>query len=322
MANKDKYKQLWLEEDLIAKADVYSKNIGTNKTALIRSLLTEFLEGKILANDYITLEDPLYFNAKSLIEEGSIICSSVKPSSDLDNVYIIKKVPNNLDTLKEGCYYYKEPSKHKGINFSVLNAEENVFYVTYLVFDLTISSSGVPELIINVLNIDNLTFYLDVDEDKEIINSLEQIKKQYYTYEAEVNKFYSDNKEELSKGFKNLSEDIIEGLAEIGYNLNTWKAYNYDMFIPVKLYATLKQILILFENISDPEAEKLAEVLHVNKDELEIYINSFDTDNINFNLFLLKVSSNFYVDEVEAVVNSFVNDEDNFLAIVKQKFNL
>ena len=31
MANKDKYKQLWLEEDLIAKADVYSKNIGTKK---------------------------------------------------------------------------------------------------------------------------------------------------------------------------------------------------------------------------------------------------------------------------------------------------
>ena len=127
------------------------------KVDFFNNVLSDYFQHIVLSNDYITLKEPLYFNSKELVEKGSVKCSTAKPT-DLDNVFIIKRVPNNLDTLEKGfsdsiTYYYKKPYLHKGIVFSVIPFSEKGFEIEgkYLVFDYKEVPNEEVELIISIL---------------------------------------------------------------------------------------------------------------------------------------------------------------------------
>lgn len=313
-------KQIKLEAELIEQAKLYCNNINSNPTALIRSLLTDFLKDKILTNDSIILDDPLYFNINTLLKEGSVICSSVKPTTDLDNIYIIKKVPNNLDTFENGSYYFKEPFKHKGILFNVVKPSDEKVYINYLVFDLTLKSDK-TELIINKLAIKDLTVYLDVNEHKNIIKNLKEVHNKFNNCYDSLIRFKEEHKKELAEGFNNLSEELIYKLAEISYSFNKWICYNSGFFIPVKVYSELQQLIILYINLPSEDVKRLEEVLNISKEEIEVYVNSFDVSNTNFNRFYLIVAANIYSNKIESIINSYVNDpEDVFLDTMKKLF--
>lgn len=324
----ENYKQIWLEKELIEKANIYCKNVGSNPTKLIRSLLTEFLERRVLTNDFIVLEKPLYFNAKELIEDGSVICSLDKPTNDLDNVYIIKNVPNNLDSFNDGTFYYEPYFKHKGIDFSAITLanDEKVFQeliINYLVFDLDLSDFvEKPELKISILKVDDLTTYLDIEKDKEIINTLKNHYNSYSDFLKNNKEFISANKLDLNKGLNDLPEELINKLAEAGYNYSQWKLFNSGLFIPVKLFSKLQQLIILFNNASSEDVSRLENAFKVSKAEIENYVSSFDMSNANFNLFLLNLSVNLFDNEVDSIVNSFINDSVNFSAVFNSELAL
>ena len=112
--------------ELVNKLNNYSKLIGVNRTKLVSSLITKELEGKVLNNVFINLDEPYYFNFDKLINEGTVEATLEKPTINIENMYILKKVPNNLDKINEKykTYSFKEnnPNFHRGLYYyAVMN---------------------------------------------------------------------------------------------------------------------------------------------------------------------------------------------------------
>ena len=111
--------------ELINRLSSYSELIEVDRTKLVSSLIAEALEGRILNNDFIDLDRPYYFNYHKLIHEGTAEATTEKPVIDSDKLFILKKVPNNLDRPNKtyGTYSYSEdkPSVHKVLNISTKN---------------------------------------------------------------------------------------------------------------------------------------------------------------------------------------------------------
>ena len=174
----------------------YCKLIGVQKIELLEELINKELEGKVLEDTFIISEKPFYFNLKELIDKGTVEASTNKPSSDLYNQIIIKKIPNNLDNFEEklNTYCYDNNSKlHRGIiNFSYKSEEtdevktrtvnKNVNTI-FLLFDYTLATSGrnidgeQPSLKISVISFNELPVLLDNNSDLDIKNKFEKIKQ-------------------------------------------------------------------------------------------------------------------------------------------------
>lgn len=95
----------------------YTKLIGENNSNLIRRLITNELKGKILTNDYILLNKPFYFNWSELANAGKITATHIKPSIQLNKMFKVLKIPNNLDTYNKEfkTYCYEDvPNLHRG----------------------------------------------------------------------------------------------------------------------------------------------------------------------------------------------------------------
>lgn len=109
------------EADLVNKLSSYAELIGVDRTKLVSSILNKELEGRILTNTFIELDKPFYFDFKKLIHEGKAEATIDKPVIEPERLYILKKVPNNLDkpNKKYGTYSFKEdnPSFHKGVYY-------------------------------------------------------------------------------------------------------------------------------------------------------------------------------------------------------------
>ena len=286
-----------------------------DKTKFFNMIISNYFNHKVLSNDYITLDEPVYFNSAELLEKGSIICSLNKPT-DLDNVQIVKRIPNNLDKLEKNVgtiisYYHNSYYRHKGILFSVNDFEGTGLDSQYLVFDYN-SNSGEPELTISILKPEDLTAYLDIDKDKNIILWLQQLKKEFEEDFIEATEFYKEYDSLLEDNKLNeVPDEIKVGFSKIGFNVMKWYSFNYNCFIPVRLYSQLQQLLIFFNKATPEEAEKLEEGLGISKEELELYVETFEKGTeYNFNIFFTKLTVNEYNLDFNKMANDFVKNED------------
>lgn len=184
------------EPELVNRLNDYSKLIGVDRTKLVSSLIAEALEGRVLTNDFIALDRPYYFDFKKLIHEGTAEATTEKPVIEPERIFILKKVPNNLDVKnkKYGTYSYSEdrPSYHKGIYFYSLiqlnsfkdidNIEElvegsiyvldNVNFIDfYFLFEYEQESN---KIIIHSIEEENLTYEVDPLVYPEVIEDIRQ----------------------------------------------------------------------------------------------------------------------------------------------------
>lgn len=161
-----------LEADLIEKVDNYTALTNDSRINFIRTLLTEFFRHKVVTKEFIVPERPFYFNMNVLLEEGSVEATTIKPSTDFNNYYTVKKIPNNLDSFssKNKTYCYNEvPVIHKGIFiYYFFSAEANP---VPLVFDYN-STDYAEELTISVIKISDLNFLIESEEDVETIETI------------------------------------------------------------------------------------------------------------------------------------------------------
>lgn len=313
-----------IEKGLVDKSKQYKKITGVKTVELVETLLTDFFNGKILTNDYITLEEPLYFNSKELFEEGSVKCSLDKPTTDLDNVQIIKRVPNNLDSINDNLFYsYEDYNTHKGIDFSVFCSDyitEEDIKTSYLVFDLKYYNFKelVPDLTISCLKTNELSVYLDINESKDIIKFLYGVKNKYLRDIERTKELKAKHSDVTKTKFENLPEEVLQDLAEIMFNISKWLAYNYNCFIPVKLYSKIQQIIILLNEGTEEESKKLEKMLDINKYDLEDFIENFKSGrNTNMAFILFKLNNESINGSVNSdlnfMVNAFINGESNIV---------
>ena len=175
--------------------DPYEKKLS--KAAFFNNVILDYFEGKVLTNDFITLKEPFYFNAKELIEKKVVKASAELPIHNLDSHYIVKKVPNNLDkwNKKHESYSLDEsPSMHKGIYISYTlrglehdSYESNIyetvkkisgeFYIitSYYIFKFDAATN---ELEISLIPFNEIFLYIPSDSD--ILAKLEKEKEDFY----------------------------------------------------------------------------------------------------------------------------------------------
>lgn len=214
--------------DLVNKLSDYSKLIGVDRTKIVSSLIAEALEGRILTNDFIELEEPYYFDFKKLIHEGRAEATTEKPVIEPERIFILKKVPNNMDkkNKKYGTYSFNEenPSFHKGIYYySLLQLKKPLEY-----------PENIVEANIKVLdNVYFIDFYFlfeyEQESNKIIIHSIEE---ENLTYEVDPLKY-----PEVIKDIRQQEEDFTKGLVLPNGNVNLFQALDFtEVMISYKLY--------------------------------------------------------------------------------------
>ena len=171
-----------LEASLVKKLDDYVDLTKTNpdinsetRMGIIRKLIKDFLEGKVLTKDFIELEHYYYFNRKELLENGTVKAVPEEPFSDFDNSFTVKAVPNNLDSfdVETNSYCYGNNSNiHKGIYiYHEHGIESNSFYANPvpLLFNYDMANNFI---IISLVKIEDFTLFVKSEEDIETINSI------------------------------------------------------------------------------------------------------------------------------------------------------
>ena len=104
--------------ELINKLSSYCSLIGVDRTTYISEVLNKEMEGLILTNDFITLEEPFYFNWYELEEKRIVKATTEKPFHDINNYVVVKKVANNLDLFNKELKFYcyeNNPNLHRGV---------------------------------------------------------------------------------------------------------------------------------------------------------------------------------------------------------------
>ena len=162
-----------IERSLVEQTKQYKELTGTSRVELVESLLADFFKDKILANDFIELPKPYYFNMNELIEEGIVEATSIKPIKELENTYILFNVPNNLDSFNaEANSYCYEDNIHLHRGYYVASEFSEFNVKLELVFSYNTSSE---ELEIAISNDRDLYFSLEQKEEKEKLVTEEEI---------------------------------------------------------------------------------------------------------------------------------------------------
>lgn len=326
-------RQIRVNEETAEKLNSYINAVNENKAdkektitsaAVVSPLIEKFLEGKVLDNTAIRLKEPYYFNWLELVEKGVVECTTEKPVA-LDNVMILKYVPNDLDKWTGETYAYEKPKatdkyiKHRGLTPNSYFDEETLELTflnyddvhNYLIFEyLEPVEAGTlePKLTISVLKPSNTNSYFDVETYKEYLLKIENFKDDFYNlasryFEVKQRLKVLDVKD-ISK-ISDISEEKLEEkelslLAEVGFIFMQLKYNNYGLFLPYDTYFKLGILLYLFENASADELETLEKMLDVTKDELANFVNDFTLfeDETKLWLFLS------FVEDEKGVVNA------------------
>lgn len=169
-----------IDNKLNEKLNNYSGLTGSTKTDIVNTLLNDFFKNKIVSNDYITPPNLFYFNMKELNNKVTE-ATEIKPIKELENNYIIKKIPNNLDNFnkKYNSYCYENNKNiHRGILFYpniVINNDLETWQtdiikdINYLIFIFDYNAIE-NKLNIGLINFKDLNLYLDVSQQYIIKN--------------------------------------------------------------------------------------------------------------------------------------------------------
>lgn len=166
------------------------------QTTILNNILEDYFKDKILTNDFIGLKTPRYFNYKELTTNKEVITSINKPFQDLEYLFIINKVPNNLDkfNLNYNSYCYNKKGFHKGIYiYSNILLDDLVnCYISdedlILVFEYDENSQ---DLKIGLVEYKNIDLYFTVQEKVKLLELLkkhEEFKKQVITINNDKSK--------------------------------------------------------------------------------------------------------------------------------------
>ena len=322
-------RQIRVNEKTAEKLNNYLKAVNDNKgknennitsAIVVSPLIEKFLEGKVLDNTKIRLKEHYYFNWLELVENGVVECTTEKPVN-LDNVMLLKYVPNDLDKWTGETYAYEKPKvtdkyiKHRGLAANSYFDEETLKLTflnyedvhNYLIFEYLapVEAGTEAKLTISILKPSNTNSYFDVMEYKEHILNIENIKDEFYNSASRFcevgNRIkFLDVEDEIDVPVETLKEKKLYLMAEYGFILKQWKYINYDLFLPYDTYFKLGILLYLFENATTDEVETLEKILNVTKDELTNLVNDFTLfeDKIKLMSFLS------FVEDEKGVVNS------------------
>ena len=165
-------------------------NNATGRNSLINELIGNELDGKVLDNKFIDLyQNPFYFNVTELLENKTVIATKKEPLRDLEEIFVVRRVPNNLDDFNtEFKTYCSENNKNVHTGYYIMprfrGHDERHFTFRY--------DSEKEEVEINLVNPNDIHIVFNpLDEEKQkikndlikynIIYCHDLLKKDYYS---------------------------------------------------------------------------------------------------------------------------------------------
>ena len=176
-----------IDNKLNEKLNNYSGLTGLTKTGIVNNLLNDFFKNKIVTNTYIKPPNLFYFNLKELMKDKTIKANDIEPIKELEHNYIIKAIPNNLDTFNKNYNSYcfnNNKNIHRGLLFwpkIIINNDEDLWLkefikdVKYFIFIFDYNNIK-NNLNIGLIDLKDLDLYLNI-ENKEIIKNYAKEKK-------------------------------------------------------------------------------------------------------------------------------------------------
>lgn len=181
-----KTKQLGaVEPEFNEKLVQYANLIGMAKTDLLKELFYKEISDKVLNNDFIAIEKPYYINFVELQKNKTVKATIERPTTNLNETFIVKRIVNNLDSFnKENRTYCfnNVPEEHLGIysyNKIVINkakVNDSQVFQYYLLFKY---NSGTEELTIELTSVEDVYLMLDVAEVEDVISELAEFNKHF-----------------------------------------------------------------------------------------------------------------------------------------------
>lgn len=264
--------QIPITPDLKEQIINYCKLSKTSQNKFIESLINDFFNNKVVSNDFIKLDKPFYFNINDLIKNNSVVCTLEKPTSQLNNYYVIDKIINNLDKYEPALKTFCTGGKfeHKGILINCFEINNEIKY-NYLLF---IYDSEKENLSINIIKPNELIYNgLDLNNNLDLLKELQQ-------KETDIKEHIKRDKNET----RILNSDEINDLFnidpapnyEITFNRkheSLIKLYeNYHILRPYYMEHFLNTLIYLMG--VNPEIKKYIETFNINVDN----INNFKTN--------------------------------------------
>ena len=235
MAKKSNQTAVKIDNDLIKLLDEYGEIIGNpNRAGLLRAILWDFFNDLDFNNEFIELEEPLYFvnHHDFMYDDKMYTFKSTDRLDDMDSfstVYQLNKIPINLDEydIDNGCYCYKKDiTQHRGVYIYIEYDKEP--YLPYAIHPLIIGYDVVKEEAwIKPFDMGRLGLLVDTTIHKKIYDDC--IDK-YFNYDAfnnlEDNNLIDNKLEAMME-----SHEVIESYVtnkHIKHHLSTFNMYGED----------------------------------------------------------------------------------------------
>jgi hypothetical protein len=176
-----------------------------NRSDFILDLVEKELQGLVLDNTEIKLEEPFYFNLKELLENGTVKASKTNPIHEREEIQIVKSVPNNLDTFNREYRTFCSENKaslHIGLTvITELNSEDATKLEDGLKDTIYIYSYDSQEdtLEITIGNDINMYFKVEQEDLKEQI--LEKNKTIHLLYKCCFYDMDGNKREEINEHY-------------------------------------------------------------------------------------------------------------------------
>ena len=296
--NKTQHENLKKYKELLNKKNKKNK---ISLADLTNNILEDYFKGMLLTNDYITVKNELYFNYRQLLQEKEVTATRNKRFKDIEYLFIIRQIPNNLDTFnyEYNSYCYNDiKGFHKGVYIYTPIGLDSWSYDGYirnediiLVFEYDENENN---LTVGVIDEDNITLYFTPREQIiffKLHKEHEEFKKQVIKrgkdstvvsidVELLINSFnvivsHSQLKEmeqnqlvaEAVEKYVNNKIDNIKGLNELNgiRMLDIIKGISEDN---QELEKELKQYRFLFDDI-DGKIKKIADIENFTEDDFK-----------------------------------------------------
>lgn len=182
-----------IEKDLVEKTKIYEEITGISTEKLVEDLLNDFFEDIHITNDYINIDEIYYFNFSKLLEKREVIATKNKLSENLNETFIIKKIPNNLDkfdkTYNTFCYNGNQ-YQHAGIYsynrfYCEKNFKDTSLFQYYILFNYNEKTEA---LVLKLIDLDDINLLVDLNNLSDVLNDL-----------IEFNRIFAEELERIKK---------------------------------------------------------------------------------------------------------------------------
>ncbi|MBQ2831382.1 hypothetical protein [Methanobrevibacter sp.] len=194
-----------INSKLIEKSKRYKELTGISTVELVEKLLTDFFKDIKLTNEYIDINEIYYFNFKELLNNKEVKASKNKPSQDLKETFIVKKIPNNLDefdqTKNTFCYNGKS-EKHLGIYsynlfISKLKFKDTELVQYYILFEY---NEKTEELDLKIIDLEDITLLIDLNKISKVLSDLNEFNNIFIKELERIKKMPEEKKLYLKYG--------------------------------------------------------------------------------------------------------------------------